>query len=175
LGCSTVVRIFLTNHSRKGEVAIIALLMSILMPALSKVRKQARAVMCQSNLKQLGSAAWMYAGDYDGYLPAEQQGTFNTSQDCWVTAMRPYYKDGDVRLCPMASKPMSEERPEYYGGDTFLAWGIFPGNWWWLTDGGDYGSYGGVFPEKVFAPSIYWFQFAVIVSSAGCNGNFPPD
>jgi len=34
---------------------------------------------------------------------------------------------------------MSEERPEHYGGDTFLTWGIFPRDWR-LTDGGDYGS-----------------------------------
>ena len=33
-------------------IAIIALLMSILMPALSRVRKQARGVVCQSSLKQ---------------------------------------------------------------------------------------------------------------------------
>ena len=33
-------------------IAIIALLMSILMPALARVRKQAKAAICQSNLKQ---------------------------------------------------------------------------------------------------------------------------
>ena len=32
-------------------IAIIALLMGILMPALTRVRKQARGVVCQSNLK----------------------------------------------------------------------------------------------------------------------------
>ncbi|MFH1884978.1 MAG: type II secretion system protein, partial [Planctomycetota bacterium] len=31
-------------------IAIVALLMAILMPALTKVKKQAKAVMCQSNL-----------------------------------------------------------------------------------------------------------------------------
>jgi len=33
-------------------IAIIALLMSILMPALARVRRQAKTVLCQSNLKQ---------------------------------------------------------------------------------------------------------------------------
>ena len=35
-------------------IAIIALLMAILMPALQRVRKQAQAVACMSNLKQWG-------------------------------------------------------------------------------------------------------------------------
>jgi prepilin-type N-terminal cleavage/methylation domain-containing protein len=34
-------------------IAIIALLMAILMPALQRVRKQARAVVCESNLKHV--------------------------------------------------------------------------------------------------------------------------
>jgi prepilin-type N-terminal cleavage/methylation domain-containing protein len=36
-------------------IAIIALLMAILMPALARVKEQARAVACQSNLKQWGA------------------------------------------------------------------------------------------------------------------------
>ena len=35
-------------------IAIIALLMAILMPALQRVRKQAKTVLCQGNLKQWG-------------------------------------------------------------------------------------------------------------------------
>ena len=37
-------------------IAIIAVLMAILMPALSYVRKQARASACQSNLRQMAIA-----------------------------------------------------------------------------------------------------------------------
>lgn len=47
-------------------IAIIALLMSILMPALASVRNQAKAVMCQSNLKQWGIVFSMYTDDNDG-------------------------------------------------------------------------------------------------------------
>ncbi|MHC4580902.1 MAG: type II secretion system protein, partial [Planctomycetota bacterium] len=36
-------------------IAIIALLMAVLMPALQRVKKQARAVVCKSNLKQWGA------------------------------------------------------------------------------------------------------------------------
>jgi prepilin-type N-terminal cleavage/methylation domain-containing protein len=42
-------------------IAIIALLMAILMPALQRVKKQAKTVACQSNLKQWGTIFMMYA------------------------------------------------------------------------------------------------------------------
>jgi len=44
-------------------IAIIALLLSILMPALAKVKKQAKAVACQGNLKQWALIYSMYAQD----------------------------------------------------------------------------------------------------------------
>ena len=47
-------------------IAIIALLMGILMPALSRVRKQARSVACQALLKQWGVIWAMYCDDNDG-------------------------------------------------------------------------------------------------------------
>jgi len=50
-------------------IAIIALLMSILMPALSKARKQAWGVTCQSNLRQIGLAGELFAQDNDNFLP----------------------------------------------------------------------------------------------------------
>ena len=50
-------------------IAIIALLLSILMPALSKVKEQAKILVCCSNLSQTGKAAYAYATDFDGYLP----------------------------------------------------------------------------------------------------------
>ena len=50
-------------------IAIIAVLMGILMPILGKVRKQARGVTCQSNLRQMGMAAVLFIQDNDGLIP----------------------------------------------------------------------------------------------------------
>ena len=49
-------------------IGIIALLISILLPALSKARDQANLVKCSSNLKQLGICAFLYAADNKGKL-----------------------------------------------------------------------------------------------------------
>jgi len=46
-------------------IAIIAVLMGILMPALSKAREQGQRVACQNNLKQYGLGVTMYTGDHD--------------------------------------------------------------------------------------------------------------
>ncbi len=50
-------------------IAIIAILASMLLPALRKARDSANRISCMSNQKQIGSAFQMYAGEYDGYYP----------------------------------------------------------------------------------------------------------
>jgi prepilin-type N-terminal cleavage/methylation domain-containing protein/prepilin-type processing-associated H-X9-DG protein len=49
-------------------IAIIAILASMLLPALNKAREKARSIKCSANLKQLGTAAAMYRGDNSGFL-----------------------------------------------------------------------------------------------------------
>jgi prepilin-type N-terminal cleavage/methylation domain-containing protein len=50
-------------------VAVIALLMAILVPVLRSARNQARAVVCQANLKQWGTIFTLYTEDNQGRLP----------------------------------------------------------------------------------------------------------
>ena len=51
-------------------VAIIALFASLLLPSLSPAKRKAMSISAASNLKQVGLAAILYAGDNQGRLPA---------------------------------------------------------------------------------------------------------
>ncbi len=51
-------------------VAIIALLISILLPSLSAARKNTRGVVCRTNVRTLASAAYTYSIEYGAYPPS---------------------------------------------------------------------------------------------------------
>ncbi len=67
-------------------IAIIALLMAILVPALTKARKHAQAAVCKNNLRQVGLAAHFYAEAWNWYIP---RGT-GTENDAWFQLFMPY-------------------------------------------------------------------------------------
>jgi prepilin-type N-terminal cleavage/methylation domain-containing protein/prepilin-type processing-associated H-X9-DG protein len=50
-------------------IAIVAILASLLLPALGRTKNQTRAVFCENNVKQLTLASLMYASDYNDGLP----------------------------------------------------------------------------------------------------------
>jgi type II secretory pathway pseudopilin PulG len=106
-------------------IAIIALLMSILMPALTRVRKQARAVVCQSNLKQWGTIWAMYTDENNGFFPKRR-----SASGRWIDVLFDYYyKDPKFRVCPAATKIAAPQYPPgasgtlEVGGDAETSWG----------------------------------------------------
>ncbi|HUW18428.1 MAG TPA: type II secretion system protein [Sedimentisphaerales bacterium] len=93
-------------------IAIIALLMSILVPALSRVKQQAKAAVCRSNLHQWGIAWHMFLDDREGRTPKTLawwvdtcKETHTHSADCEAHLLWPYFKDEKLLLCPSATKP----------------------------------------------------------------------
>ena len=90
-------------------IAIIALLMAILMPALQKVKEQARTVMCRSNLKQWGIIFSFYLDDNDGRFMVWKSGG-TPGGGTWIMPLMPYYEKGgeEMRLCPVATKTDAE-------------------------------------------------------------------
>jgi prepilin-type N-terminal cleavage/methylation domain-containing protein/prepilin-type processing-associated H-X9-DG protein len=129
-------------------IAIIALLMSILMPALSKVRTQAKSVVCQSQLKQWGLIFTTYANDSGGFFHGGPDQKLGEDDHRWPETLRPYYaNEPKIRVCPMATKTVYEvvddkkEPGSGMGKNPFSAWGCFDGSTPWFEKG-DYGSYG---------------------------------
>ncbi|MCF7855901.1 MAG: type II secretion system GspH family protein, partial [Candidatus Pacebacteria bacterium] len=55
-------------------VAIIAVLASLLLPALKNARDKATQIFCANNLRQMGSAMYLYANDWDDGLPYIRRG-----------------------------------------------------------------------------------------------------
>ena len=60
-------------------IAIIALLMGILMPALSRVREAAKRVVCSNQVKQIGVATVAYASDNESHMPVHNSNNTNTN------------------------------------------------------------------------------------------------
>lgn len=58
-------------------IGIIALLISMLLPALNRARRSAQLVTCQSNLRQIGQAAFLFAADHKGYAPFPERISFD--------------------------------------------------------------------------------------------------
>jgi prepilin-type N-terminal cleavage/methylation domain-containing protein/prepilin-type processing-associated H-X9-DG protein len=90
-------------------IAIIAILAAILFPVFARAREKARQASCQSNLKQIGLAAQMYAQDYDErYCPnslvapphANEFHGAGGLRTWWYELLNPYIKNTQVWICP---------------------------------------------------------------------------
>jgi prepilin-type N-terminal cleavage/methylation domain-containing protein len=124
-------------------IAVIALLIAILLPALQRVRKQARAVVCQANLGQWGATFAFYTEDNEGLLPNSNghalwliRGTALLDGDPNKPSVYHHIRTKDIACCPMAVRPSDpavanfryRSLPSYLiegtWGSTFEAWEI---------------------------------------------------
>ncbi len=83
-------------------IAVIALLMGILMPALSAAREQGRRAVCAQNEKNMGLGLTLYANDYDGKLPMNAVDRWLFDVSYWTTdvVMATGAFDRHIFYCP---------------------------------------------------------------------------
>ena len=114
-------------------ISVIALLMAVLLPVLGRVRKQAKSLVCQANLRQWGIGFSAYVGDHDGRMPAGYTPEVLTSREvAWFLSLKPYTTDyEDMLLCPTTSRARTSRLSE-------LAWFYHR----WEDDPHIFGSYG---------------------------------
>ncbi|NLB97227.1 MAG: DUF1559 domain-containing protein [Armatimonadetes bacterium] len=86
-------------------IAIIAILAAILFPVFARARENARKANCQSNLKQMATAAMQYAQDYDETLMRTAVNPGSVWYG-WSWLLQPYVKSTDIFTCP--SKPSAK-------------------------------------------------------------------
>jgi len=75
-------------------IAIIAILASMLLPALAKAKEAGRRMSCVNNQKQLAISTTMYGGDFGDQYP------LRNSMMRWPQALLSYYRTTNVLLCP---------------------------------------------------------------------------
>jgi prepilin-type N-terminal cleavage/methylation domain-containing protein/prepilin-type processing-associated H-X9-DG protein len=148
-----------TSHRHRGftlvellvVVAIIALLLAVLLPAMGSAQEVAKSVRCQANVRQLNVGLRMYAEDYSGRMmpldTAEETG--------WYNLLVPYigksgYADDEqsessidkVGVCPKTKMPQKTiSQNDYVPGNAFTAW-------IWMKDAGSYGMNDWMNPES---------------------------
>jgi len=150
-------------------ISVIVLLMAILLPVLQRVRNQARAAVCQSNLKQWGTTLALYIEDSQGYLPFPggyfsilRGMSFSNDDPNGPEPLNPVDTKG-ILLCPMAIRS-GPEIPR-----TFRAWA-------WTYNGemirGSYGFNQWLF-GFMFDPSIHTGKHTPDIFSLSGRANIP--
>ena len=121
-------------------ISIIALLLSILIPALNKVKESARDVICRTNLKSMQLATILYTDAYEGKMPE-----YNYADGLWINKITVFMDDMDeARYCP---RTKIHDNPVYSFGsarETYVwDWegmeepeqASYTINWWFYQDG----------------------------------------
>jgi prepilin-type N-terminal cleavage/methylation domain-containing protein/prepilin-type processing-associated H-X9-DG protein len=113
-------------------VGLIAVLISLLLPAVSKARAAANASACLSNLRQMGTAWSMYVAENRGRLPEYFDAVGPTPDVAWKSywpgILDSYKVRGAAILCPAARTPVPFDQNSGFGNVNYAWSGRFARN-----------------------------------------------
>jgi prepilin-type N-terminal cleavage/methylation domain-containing protein/prepilin-type processing-associated H-X9-DG protein len=90
-------------------IAIIAILASLLLPALARAKEKGKSVKCASNLRQNAIAQSLYIADQDSrYAFTFKVRGNNDVRTAWFNLLYPYQPTTNITLCPSRSKKFKE-------------------------------------------------------------------
>ena len=96
-------------------IAIIAILASMLLPALSQAKEKAKKMGCQSNLRQMPIAVFMYTDDYDSSMPCGGFWNCNEANSWpamrWYIQLDSYLGNREIYKCPGSNHTGGWNRP----------------------------------------------------------------
>ena len=79
-------------------IAVIAALAAIILPVVDSMRRRAQQTAGLSNMRQVGAAFLLYAGEHDYQLPGRTRG--QSGQDRWPKVLAQYLQDVRVYAAP---------------------------------------------------------------------------
>lgn len=112
-------------------IGIIAVLISLLLPALGAARQAARSTACASNLRQCGTGLQMYANDNGDFVPVRRRKAgaliawpiyLSFGRDWWETQTGKTYIPRSVGLCPSSPHYAADVQ---ISSPTSVAYGMF--------------------------------------------------
>jgi len=99
-----------------GVISVIAVVAACIFAWGNTAYQRGRQASCQSNLKQIGLALQLYAGDYGGRLPPSTDG---------LLVLDTYMKNRQILICPADAHPRSVgQRGASYGTSYFTVVGV---------------------------------------------------
>ncbi len=152
-------------------VAIIALLISILLPSLSRARAQARATLCSSRLHQTTVAMATYSDDYREVYPFVGVGYSNADNDHSLTSR--HYRNLDPDDSRNTEQYFARHESWLFPGDYYVDDGVWTNEYWPdLPNGGPSPREGTLFPYTRFESLYRCPEFErVPIGMAGRNGS----
>ncbi len=103
-------------------IGIMALLAGLLVPTIALIRRAAQETACRNNLRQVGLAAFTYAGENAGYLPAVELPAIASGRVCWAYTLSPYLGRDDPPDAQAASWAKATWCPGFTRSDAGAAW-----------------------------------------------------